>query len=46
MYEKFNKLIKEVKTAVYNTSALSSLIMKHKIVIYLFERYITKSEKQ
>ena len=31
---------------ICDTSALSSLIMKYKIVIYLFEEYITKNEKQ
>ena len=46
MCKEFDKFIKKIKTAVCDTSALSSLIMRHKIVIYLFEKYITKNEKQ
>jgi len=46
MCKKFDKLIKKIKTAVYNTSALSSMIREHKIVIYLFEKYIIKNEEQ
>jgi len=45
MYEKFNKFIKKIRITIHNTSTLS-LSMKHKIVIYLFEKYITKNEKQ
>jgi len=45
IYKKFNEFIKETKTAVCDTSALSSLIMKHRIVICLLRKYITKNKK-
>jgi len=37
--------MKKVEITVHKISALSSL-MKHKIIIHLFERFITKNEKQ
>jgi len=46
MCEKFNKLIKNAKTVIYNTSALSSLMREYKIIICLFKEYIIKIEEQ
>jgi len=43
--EEFNRFMKKIKIIIHEISALSSL-MKHKIVIHLFEKFITKSEKQ
>jgi len=45
MCKEFNKLIKKIKTTVHEISALS-LLVRHKIVIHLFEEFITKDEKQ
>jgi len=45
MYEEFNELMKKTKITVYEMSASSSLV-KHKIVICLFEKFIIKNEKQ
>ncbi len=42
--EKFNKLIKKTKIIIHEISASSSLV-EHKIIIYLFEKFITKDEK-
>jgi len=42
--EEFDKLIKNIKITIYNTSASSSSI-EHKIMICLFEEFITKSEE-
>jgi len=46
MCKEFNKFIKNIKTIICDTSALSLLIAEHKIVIYLFKKYITKSAEQ
>jgi len=46
MCEKFNKFIKNIKIVIHNVSASNSQTVKHKIVICLFEKYITKDEKQ
>jgi len=43
--EEFDKLIKKTRTVICDTSTLSSLIMKHKIIICLSEKYIIKSEE-
>ena len=43
--KEFNKLMKKTRITVHETAALSSLV-KHKIVIHLFEKFIIKSEKQ
>jgi len=45
MCKEFNKLMKKIKITVHKISALSSL-MRHKIIICLFEKFITKDEKQ
>jgi len=45
MCEEFNKLMKKTKITVHKISALSSLV-KHKIVIHLFEKFIIKNEEQ
>jgi len=45
MCEKFNKLIRETQIMIHKISVLSSLV-RHKIVIHLFEKFITKNEKQ
>jgi len=45
MYKEFNKLIKKTKTTIYEISASNSLV-RHKIIIYLFEKFITKNEEQ
>jgi len=45
MCKKFNKLMKKTKITVYEISASNSLV-KHKIVICLFERFIIKNEEQ
>ncbi len=37
--------MKKIKIIIYEISASSSLV-KHKIIIHLFEKFITKSEKQ
>jgi len=39
--KEFNKFMKKTKTTVQKSS-----LVKHKIVICLFEKFITKSEKQ
>jgi len=44
MCEKFNRFIKKIKIIIHEISASSSLV-KHKIVIHLFEKFITKNEK-
>jgi len=44
MCEEFDKLIKEIKITVHRISTLNSL-MKHKIIICLSEKFITKNEK-
>jgi len=46
MCKEFNKLIKNTKTTIHDTSASSSLMVKHKIVIHLLRKFITKSEEQ
>jgi len=46
IYKEFNELIKKIRTVICNILAQSLLMMKHKIVICLFEKYITKSEEQ
>jgi len=43
--KEFNRLIKKIRITVYKISALSSLV-KHKIVICLFEKFIIKDEEQ
>jgi len=43
--KKFNKLMKKTQITIYKISASNSL-MKHKIIICLSERFITKSEEQ
>jgi len=45
MCEKFNKLMKKVQIIIYKISASDSLV-RHKIVICLFKKFITKNEKQ
>jgi len=44
MYEEFDRIMKNIRITICYISA--SLITEHKIVIYLFKKYITKSEKQ
>ncbi len=44
MCKEFNKLMKKIKIIIHEVSALSSLI-EHKIVIYLFEKFITRNEE-
>ncbi len=44
MCKEFDKLMKKTKITVHEISTLSSL-MRHKIVICLFEEFITKNEK-
>jgi len=46
MCEEFNKLMKNTRTVIHNTSATNHLMIEHKIVICLSVRYIIKSEKQ
>jgi len=46
MCKEFDKLIKNAKIILFNTSALDSLTMRYKIIIYLFEKHITKNEEQ
>ncbi len=46
MCKKFDKLMKNVRTMIHNTSASKSLTIKHKIVIHLFVKYIIKNEEQ
>jgi len=43
--KEFNELMKKTKIMICDTSALS-LLVRHKIVICLLKKYITKSEKQ
>ncbi len=45
MYKKFNELMKKTKIMFHRISALSSLV-RHKIIICLFEEFITKNKKQ
>jgi len=45
MCEEFNKLIKKIRIIIHRISALSSLV-EHKIVICLFEKFITRSKEQ
>ncbi len=44
--EKFDRLMKNTKTVIYDTSTTDHLTIKHKIVIYLSVRYIIKNEEQ
>jgi len=44
MYKEFNRLMKKIKIIIHETSVLDSLV-KHKIIIYLLEKFITKSEE-
>jgi len=44
MNEEFNRLMKKTRIIIYEISA-SSLLVRHKIVIHLFEKFIIKSEK-
>jgi len=44
--KKFNKLIKNTKTVICNTSASDFLTTEYKIIIHLSVKYITKNEKQ
>jgi len=44
MCKEFDELMKKTRITVHEISALSSLV-RHKIVIHLFERFITKSEE-
>jgi len=46
MCEKFDRLMKNTRTAIHNTSASKSLTIKHKIIIHLSVGYITKNEEQ
>jgi len=43
--KEFDKLMKKTRIIIHEISASSSLI-EHKIIIYLLEKFITKSEKQ
>jgi len=43
--EKFNKLMKKIRIIIHEISASSSLV-RHKIVICLLRKFITKSEEQ
>jgi len=45
VYKEFNKFMKKTKITVHRISASSSLV-EHKIIIHLFEKFITKNEKQ
>jgi len=45
MCEEFNRFMKKTKITVHEISASSSLV-RHKIVIHLFEKFIIKNEKQ
>jgi len=45
MCKEFDKLIKKTWITVYEIFTLNSLV-KHKITIHLFEKFITKNEKQ
>jgi len=42
--EKFNKLMKKIQITIHEISTSSSLV-KHKIIIHLFEKFIIKNEK-
>jgi len=42
--EEFNRLMKKIRIIIYEISALS-LLVRHKIIIYLFERFIIKNEE-
>jgi len=44
MCEEFNKFIKKIRIIIHEILASISLV-KHKIVIQLFEKFITKNEK-
>jgi len=44
MCEEFDKFIKKIKIIIHKISASDSLV-KHKIVIHLFEKFIIKDEK-
>jgi len=46
MCEKFDRLMKNTKTVICDTSATDHLMIEHKIVIHLSVKYITKNEKQ
>ena len=46
MCKKFDRLIKNTRTAIHNTSASESLTIKYKIVIHLSVKYIIKNEEQ
>jgi len=46
MCEKFDKLMKNTRTVIHNTSATDHLTIEHKIVICLLVKYITKNEEQ
>jgi len=45
MCKEFDKLMKKIRITVYEISASNSLV-EHKIIIHLFEKFITKNEKQ
>jgi len=45
MCEEFDKLIKKMRIIIHEISASNSLV-RHKIIIHLFEEYITKNEEQ
>jgi len=45
MYKEFNRLIKKTKITVYEISVLN-LLVEHKIVIHLLERFIIRDEEQ
>jgi len=45
MYEEFNKLMKEIKIIIHEIFISDSLV-RHKIVIHLFEKFIIKNKKQ
>ena len=44
--KKFDRLIKNTRTAICDTSATDHLMIEHKIVICLSVKYITKNEEQ
>jgi len=44
MCKEFNKFMKKIKIIIHEISASSSLV-KHKIVICLFEKFIIKNEE-
>ena len=43
--KEFNKLMKKTKITIHEISTLNSL-MRHKIIIHLSEKFITKDEEQ